>query len=539
MKINNRTLFFGDNLKILREKFPSNDEGYFDLIYLDPPFNSKKDYNILFKEGLQNSPAQVHAFEDSWHWGEESQNVFEELIGVKESQSETSVKIIDLMLGLEKIIGHNDMMAYLTMMTIRLIELRCVLKDTGTIYLHCDPTASHYLKIVMDAIFGEENFKDELIWHYTKMNNTTKGWIQNHDVILFYTKSSDYIFNVQYSEEESALYSRLFKLIDKDNKLRWYKAKSIKQQLLDSYISSAKKRIGRDLVDDDVIIDFENKGKKKFDNVWYIPIIKGNSKEFLGYPTQKPEALLERIIQASSNKGDWILDPFCGCGTTISVAEKYGRNWIGIDVTSLAVNIIKHRLENEQIEKYRTGQLKIIVDGLPCDMHGVHSLAEKDKFEFQYWALDLIGAMPLKSKYNKKGADGGIDGIYTYQDKTEKDVENINKRMIVSVKGGKNISVRDIRDLKGVIEREHVEGGIFLTLYEPTRPMRTEAALSGHFKNTLYNKEYPKLQIITIAELMDGKQPDLPSGVHPITYYKEATKIVKLDSSKQKKLIDE
>ncbi len=513
----NRTIFFGDNLDILREKFP-NVGGYFDLIYLDPPFNSKRKYNVLFEnKNEENNVAQSHAFEDTWNWN---------TIGVEENFNKLiinkeNIKISDLMSGLETVIGKNGTLAYLSMMTSRLIELHRVLKSTGSIYLHCDPTASHYLKIVMDTIFGEENFRDEIIWHYTKMNNTTQGWIQNHDVILFYTKSSDYIFNIQYSEEESALYSRLVKLIDKDNKLRWYKAKTVKQQLLDSYISSTKKRIGRELVDSDIIIDFESKGKKKFDNVWYIPIIKGNSKEFLGYQTQKPEALMKLIIEASSNKNDMILDPFCGCGTTLAVAEKLDRKWVGIDITPLAIDIIKKRLNKHFADRFKLQNIQIKIDGLPKDMNSAITLAEKcgvnGRFDFQYWILGLLNAMPTKnkSKDNKKGKDEGIDGIIFFKE------DNEIKKLIISVKSGKNPSVREIRDLNGVITREKAVGGLFVTLYEPTKDMKKEATISGTYN--FYNKKFQKIQIVMVKDLLENKNPDIPHTQEPV--YKEAVKV--------------
>jgi len=294
MKLENRTLYFGDNLDILREKFP--DESI-DLVYLDPPFFTQTDWT-----------KNRNTFGDKW----------------------------------------KDMNEYINFMSLRLKELHRVLKPTGTIYLHCDWHASHYLKIEMDKIFGYNKFRNEIIWHYTKMNNSTKSWISNSDSVFFYTKSDEYTFNIQYSDEGSALYERFSDLIDEDNKLRWLKVKTMKQQLLNSYVSSAKKRKGKELEDDDVIIDFKNKGKKKYDNVWHIPLLKGNSDEYLGYPTQKPEEILIKIISASSNPGDIVLDPFCGSGTTCVVAKKLGRNYIGIDSSQDAINLAEKRLKNTE-----------------------------------------------------------------------------------------------------------------------------------------------------------------------------------------------
>lgn len=271
-------------------------------------------------------------------------------------------------------------------------------------------------------------------------------------------------------------------------------------------------------------------------NIWTdIPPINSQAKERLGYPTQKPEALLERIIMTSSNEGDYILDPFCGCGTTVSVAQKLNRKWVGIDITALAINLVRHRIYN-QFGK----EVKIYVDGLPKDLQGTTELFNKDPFEFQYWALDLINAMPTrgKSKDTKRGADKGIDGIITFKD-TDKFHKVIYKKIIVSVKGGKNISVRDIRDLKGVVEREKSEGGILVTLHEPTKPMHEEANISGFFRNNFFNKEFPKIQILTVGDLLNGRKPEIPSGVQEVEYFKKASKSNVQKRGKQKRLFGE
>ena len=323
--LQNRTLFFGDNLDILREKFPDKPDadGYFDLIYLDPPFNSNRDYNVLFKEGATDSQAQIKAFEDSWHWGEEAQKTFEELVGVRPSKTKINEQISNLMLALEKLVGHNDVLAYLTMMTIRLIELRRVLKKTGSIYLHCDPTASHYLKIVLDVVFGKQNFQNEIVWHYRRWSAAASRFQKMHDIIFWYTKTDKYLFtkpiqpytNPEWIEDtvRGVVGGKLVRLKDEEGK----------------YIRRQKENVGVLMHD-----------------VWEdINFIAPTAKERLGYPTQKPEALLERVIKASSKEGDWVFDPFCGCGTTVAAAEKLKRNWVGIDITTLAINLIKHRLQ--------------------------------------------------------------------------------------------------------------------------------------------------------------------------------------------------
>jgi len=496
----NRTLYFGDNLEILRKKIP--DES-FDLIYLDPPFNSNRNYNVLFKEGLQDSPAQVQAFEDSWHWTEESKHAFDYLA------TKTTSDISNLMQALEKMIGHNDMLAYLTMMTVRLIELHRVLKKTGSLYLHCDPTASHYLKVVMDAIFDKKNFRNEIVWTYRRWPSKSKLFQTMHDIVFFYVKdaSKDYTFNTIYQPLA-------------DITLKIHKGKKQKATFIEG------KRLSKD--------QEEESAGTPIPDYWYIPAIAGNAKERLGYPTQKPEELLERIIKASSNEGDLILDPFCGCGTTVSVAERLKRNWVGIDITTLAINLIKRRL----YDQFGLGVRQIITDGLPTDLAAAKEMFAKDAFQFEYWALDLINAMPgpSKSKDNMRGADKGIDGIVTFY-KGAMNGKTEYGRTIVQVKGG-TVHRNDIATLKGDIEREKADCGILVTLESPTRPMIQEAIDAGSFEVVFGNKfEFPKIQILTIEELLKGKQPNLPYGLAK-NYHKEAKAIENIDENiSQEKLM--
>lgn len=480
----NRTLYFGDNLEILRKKIP--DES-FDLIYLDPPFNSNRSYNVIFQEGLKDSPAQTKAFEDSWHWTAESKHTFDYLV------TKTNENISNLMLALEKTIGHNDMLAYLIMMAVRLIELHRVLKDTGSLYLHCDPTASHYLKIVLDVIFGKNNFQNEIVWTYRRWPSKSKSFQRMHDIIFFYTKNtkSNYIFNT--------IYQPLSEITVKIHKGRKQKA---------TFING--KRLSRDQEEDSIgtpIADY-----------WYIPAIAGNANERLGYPTQKPEALLDQILKASSKEGDWILDPFCGCGTAVAVAERLNRRWVGIDITALAINLVKHRIRKQFVDK----NVKIFIDGLPKDLSGAKELAKKDPFEFEYWVCDLVNAMPAQSKTeeNMRGADKGIDGIITFSKGTDEKNNYTYGKVIVQVKSGK-VQRSDIATLKGDIEREKADMGLFVTLEEPTQPMKNEAVSTGTFSLNFSKKDFPRIQIITIEELLNGKQPNVPL-LYSMPYYKEA-----------------
>jgi len=494
--LQNRTLFFGDNLEILRDKIP--DES-FDLIYLDPPFNSNRDYNVLFKEGLADSEAQVQAFEDSWHWSEDAQKTFEELVGTRPSKAKINQTISELMLALEKLVGKNDMLAYLTMMTIRLIELKRVLKTTGSLYLHCDPTASHYLKIIMDAIFDKRNFRNEIIWHKNSGGIGRSAYSKRHDTLLYYSKSNDYFYDGkaigELREQKEGTFGGYFGHDEDGRKYREVrKAGKIYKYYMDE--------------------------PRNPEDVWEVPQIPERDKtERLGYPTQKPEALLERVIKASSKQGDWVLDPFCGCGTTVSVSEKLDRQWVGIDITALAINLVKHRLEKQFPEK----PMHIELDGLPKDLTGAKSLFKRDPFEFEYWCLDLVNAMPAqsKSRENMRGADQGIDGIINFV-KDIKNGQQIYGKVLVQVKGG-GVKRSDIATLKGDVEREKADAGLFITLEEPTGPMKSEAISAGSFKVDFAKVEFPRIQILTVKELLTGKKANLPLGAN--IYYKEAKKV--------------
>jgi len=517
------TLYYGDNLDILKKYIP--DESV-DLIYLDPPFNSKADYNILYREPTgEKSSAQITAFEDTWHWTEEAQRVFQEII-------ETApVNVVEMMKALKGFIGMNDMMAYLTMMCIRLIELRRVLKDTGSLYLHCDPTASHYLKILLDAIMGKQYFRNEITWKRSSAHNDPSSRFGRiSDIIFFYTKTKKNTFNRLYTPyTEKYISSEWVKLPSG----RYYKAENMldpqnRMELYDFMGTSARWRTGPDKMlalwnmpqtevpgsHGRIKLGRNGKPTKRcrivfldempgvplqdfWDDISYIP---GGADERLGYPTQKPEALLERIIEASSNDGDIVLDPFCGCGTAVSAAQKLRRKWVGIDVTHLSINLIKGRL------KYAFGiepgrDYKVV--GEPQDLNGSRQLATQNRYQFQWWALSLIDARPYGDR--KKGADTGIDGFIYFSDE-----KNEYKKAIVQVKSG-SISVKDIRDLGHVIDREKAEIGIFLTLDNPTRNMTTEAIGKGSYRSATWNQDFPRIQILTIGELLAGKKPRIPA----------------------------
>lgn len=469
MKTN--ALYYGDNLHILRnhEYFPDN---CVDLIYLDPPFKSNADYNVLFKEPSgEPSQAQIIAFEDTWHWCTESEKSLLEII----DSPLASPKVKDLMNLLIGFLGKNDMMAYLVMMCIRLIELRRVLKDTGSIYLHCDPTASHYLKLIIDAIFGFKYFRNEIIWHYRRWTAPAKKFQRLHDVILFYSKTDDYIFNqVLIPYTDGSVERKLGGVL--------HRFKAGEEPLL---------------VSDHNI---QSEGVSAND-VFQIPFIAPSAKERLGYPTQKPEALLDRIISASSNKDGVVLDPFCGCGTALVVAQRLKRKWIGIDITHLAIGIMKWRLSQAFHD------LSYSIIGEPEDLAGATELANENKYQFQWWAVAKIGGQPYGEK--KKGADTGIDGFKYFTDESNK-----VKKAIISVKGG-TTGAKDVRDLAGVIKRENAPIGIFITLEDPTTPMKKEAASHGLYRSPI-DTTHEKIQILCVKDIFKGKMPNLPPSLPPI-----------------------
>jgi adenine specific DNA methylase Mod len=512
------TLYYGDNLKILREYIP---DGSIDLIYLDPPFNSNATYNVLFKEPSgQASQAQISAFGDTWHWGLESERALQEIA----ASPIAPAAVKEFMSVLPKLVGkRTDMAAYLTMMCIRLIELRRVLKDTGSLYLHCDPTASHYLKLLLDTIFGAENFRNEIVWKRQSAHSDSRGYGSVHDTLLFYVKTDKYIWNKSFQGYDEGYTDQYYRYVD-DNGRRFmsdnlsaaglqgggydYEWKGIRRvwrvpiQTMESLEKEGRIFYTKNGIPRRKRYLDEAKGMPAQDTWNDLESLRSWHTERLGYQTQKPEALLERIIKASSNEGDIVLDPFCGCGTAIVVAEKLKRRWIGIDITHLAIGLMKWRLKNIA----PMPSFKVV--GEPEDLTGAMELARQDKYQFQWWAVHKIGGQPYGDK--KKGADTGIDGYLYYMDEKDK-----IKKAIISVKGG-GVSVAMMRDLGHVIEREKADIGVFITLEKPTRPMLEEAAMKGLYHSPL-GKDYPRLQILTIEEILSSKTPEIPPWIAPIT----------------------
>ena len=575
-------LYYGDNLEILRnrEYFP---EACVDLIYLDPPFNSNRNFNVLFKsESGADSQAQITAFEDTWHWGEMAEDTYRDLIVNAPEKVSTAIE------ALLNLIDRNQMMAYLVMMTARLVELRRVLKPTGSLYLHCDPTASHYLKIVLDAIFGVENFRNEVVWKRTSAHDlSSKQWSAIHDIVLMYSRSSDWCWNVNYmayDEEyvrtsfrykdergnysadaitggkaggaeayqpwrgrepssgrawalpgyrrlpdwlkpdlppehewiELGIHSKLDRL-DALGMIHW-PAKENGQPRLKRYLADARGQIAGDLWTD-------------------VKPIASHAKERLGYPTQKPEALLERIIRASSNAGDVVLDPFCGCGTAIAAAHKLGRKWIGIDITHLSIALQKYRL-GDMFELASGVDYEVI--GEPTTEAGARELAtdsaNEGRYQFEWWALSLVGAKPVGgqagSRIGKKGADKGIDGIINFFEQDAKGKPKARK-VIVQVKSGK-VGSPIINELIGAVKQEKAAIGLLITLEPPTQPMLKAALAAGYYESPFWQKPYRKLQILTIGDLLGGASVDMPS---PHGTFKQAQRVKSGDGKAQKDLM--
>jgi site-specific DNA-methyltransferase (adenine-specific) len=540
------TLYFGDNLNILREHI--KDESV-DLIYLDPPFNSKRAYNLLFKTPKGHvSDAQITAFEDTWHWGDQAEREFAELL----HQSNTS--IAETMQALRHFLGENDVMAYLTMMANRLVELRRVLKPSGSLYLHCDPTTSHYLKILLDTVFGPHNFRNEIIWK--RRTGSSSAVHQSNkfgvctDSIFFYTKTEKAVLHTQYNFDADGYQDyidKFFKYVDEEGRryhladlsnpaprpnliyeYKGYKPPkngwAISREKMEQWDKEGRLYFPKDKngrIRRKRFLD-ELKGKP-VQSLWDdIEPIGAQAAERLGYPTQKPLALLERIINASSNPGDLVLDPFCGCGTAVHAAQKLGRDWIGIDITHLAISLIEKRL------KSAFPGITFEVFGTPKDFDGAKDLAERNKYEFQWWACALVNAQPYKGK--KKGADTGIYGIIYFQDD-----KGEAKKIIVSVKGGESVTRTMIADLKNTVEREKAQMGLFVTLAPPTKPMIVEATSAGFYESPAHGA-FPKIQILSIEGLLSGKEtplyPDLSRG--GLTFKKAKTET---ENTKQSDLL--
>jgi site-specific DNA-methyltransferase (adenine-specific) len=512
-------LYFGDNLTILREYIA--DESV-DLVYLDPPFNSQAHYNVLFKSPLSDAvSAQAEAFRDTWSWGVEAESAHFEIM-------QTGGGVARFVDALRTALGDSDMMAYLVMMAVRLQALKHKLKPSGSLFLHCDPTASHYLKILLDGIMGPDGFRNEIIWQRsTAKGHTTRRLSTNHDVILFYAgKDATWNQNAVYLPYDL---NNLPEKIDKkytqsdpdgrryqlDNLLnpnknrpnleyefkgvtrvwRWTRERMMKADKEGRIVQTAPGRVPR------FKRYLDEQPGMPLTDVWNdIGPLNSQARERLGYPTQKPLSLLKRIVLAASNEGDVVLDPFCGCGTTVEAAASTNRHWLGIDVAIHAIKVIEARMAERLAIK------NIQIEGIPRDFESAARLAERDKYQFQWWANYLFNPHALREQ--KKGPDQGIDGEMFFPNGPGRPWG----RMLTSVKGGANIGPSMVRDFRGVLERESAEMGLFICLGQPTAAMVREAAAAG-FAQTVHGK-IPRLQIVSIQEYFDGKRPVTPPTAH-------------------------
>ena len=548
-------LYYGDNLPLLRDYLP--DESV-DLIYLDPPFNTAADYDLRFQDGSgADSAAPIRAFSDTWHWTAETEQTFErEIIG--NPRAPAAVK--ELLSDLRRWLGRSDLLAYLGMMTPRLVELRRVLKPTGSLYLHCDPTASPYLRLLLDGVFGRENFRSEIVWRRTNVhNNTTTQYGPIHDTLLFYTKSRQFTFHPGSRPYTRGYIESRFTHQDERGRYQhnyltgpgrsggasgqpwqgfdptprnrhWAIPRSLRPYLPnDGAGMNSQEQLDALLAQDLIVFPARAGGQPMYkqyvgggvayQDIWaYQPNTQGvlydspegidedvkyleSESERRGYPTQKPLGLLERIITTSSNPGDVVLDPFCGGGTTVAAAQQLGRQWVGMDITHLAIALLKSRLQ----EDFGLAALTdYAVVGEPRDADGARALWEQDPFQFQYWAVSLLAAQP-QDNARRRGADSGLDGLLYFIDAPRRAV----RKIVVQVKGGR-VSVAQIRELAGVMEREKAAMGLFITLAEPTRPMQQEAAAAGFYHSELWRRDFPKIQIRTITQLLAGHDFALP-----------------------------
>jgi DNA modification methylase len=521
-------LYYGDNLDVLRRYI--KDESV-DLIYLDPPFNSNATYNVLFAEqDGSRTAAQIKAFEDTWRWDQGAVHAYGEALAQGQ-------QLHDTMTAFAALVGRSNMLAYLSMMSIRLVDLRRVMKPTASIYLHCDPTASHYLKVLMDAVFGAENFRNEITWKRTHSHGGAHRFGPVHDTLLFYSRSDQYVWRPQHVPYSDDYLESKFRFADADGRRyretiltgsgtrngssgqpwrgvnpttagrHWAIPGYVRHLLGEGQLATAQDALDR--LDAIGRVKWPAKGgvpvfKQYLDDlpgsslqdVWIdIFPLDSQARERLGYPTQKPVALLERIVEASSEPGDVVLDPFCGCGTSIDAAQRLGRSWIGIDITHIAINLIKSRLH----DTYGDGILSTYtVVGEPADLESAEQLAAEDPWQFQAWALDLVNARVAGS--DKKGGDKGIDGRLIFAEDDKGGFGSV----ILSVKAG-SLAPTFVDALLGVVESNGASIGAMISMHKPTPGMYQRAAKAGLFESKHWGK-FPKIQLLTVEGLLKGSE---------------------------------
>ncbi len=521
------SLYYGDNLEVMRKYL--RDESV-DLCYMDPPFNSNRSYNQIYsKPGGSHDAAQAQAFIDTWEWDTRAMAGFKEIL--ENAHGRFSKQLVDLSRGLHRVLGEDSLFAYLVGMSLRLVEIHRVLKVTGSFYLHCDPTASHYLKLILDTIFGSERFLNELVWRRSSAKNDPKRYGRCHDTLLFYSKSDVFTWNQEYTPFLDYSVEKNYTAADPDG--RRYRLSDLtankpggdtdyefhgKRPYKGRHWAFSREKMEEMLAQGRIV--FRRTGmpvyKRYLDempgvpvsDVWIdIPMIASASPERLGYPTQKPLGLLERIIVASSNAGDVVFDPCCGCGTTIAAADLKRRKWSGIDITYQSIALVLKRLEDQSGARWSEVEQSIAMTGIPRDIASAVSLAHKKddrvRKEFEKWAV--LTYTSNRGKINeKKGADAGIDGrVYFMTGRTE------SATMIFQVKSG-IVHRDDIAKLRGDMEKDGAALATLITLTEPTDPMFRDARAAGLYHHELMDRDYDKIQIVTIHEILDGKRLDIP-----------------------------
>jgi DNA modification methylase len=529
MAMTDNRLFYGDNLEVLKQHVQSESV---DLVYLDPPFNSNRSYNVIFSrhQVIENADsAQIQAFDDTWRWTPVTDEQYTRYVTTGELPS----RVADALVAMRTLLGENDALAYLVNMAPRLVELHRVLKSTGSLYLHCDPTMSHYLKVMLDAIFGAENFRNEIIWQRTGSKGLSSRRLpNNHDVILAYQMSAKATWKTEavftpYDElnldaKTAAKYSlsdsdgRLYELKDITNPnpdrpnltyefmgitkvWRWTKDRMQEAFEAGLIVQTAPGNVPR------IKTYLDERKGKPFSDVWSdIAPLNSQAAERLGYPTQKPLALLDRIITLSTNPGDICLDPFAGCGTTIDSAQRLNRRWVGMDITYIAIDLIEKRLRHTYGDSI-TDTYDIL--GIPKDKAAALALFSHSPFDFERWAVSMINAQPNV----KQVGDKGIDGVARFP----VDGKGGIGRVLVSVKGGKQINPAMVRDLGGTVSTQKGEMGVLILLTQPTRGMTDEMNHAGTYTHPASKEVFPKIQIITVDELLKGKKPKMPPTILP------------------------
>ena len=480
----NRTLVRGDNLEEMRQ-FPDE---CIDLIATDPPFNSKRNYFVPYRDEHGQEPdTLVKAFTDTWTWGESAEEAYNHLL------VEVGGQVGDTIEGLRRFLNETPMMAYLVMMAVRLVEMHRILNSTGSLYLHCDSSASHYLKIVLDAVFGNLHFQNEIVWNKNRFSrNSKRRFPRMNDIILFYSKADENTFNIQHVERKKSIVEEKGWDTVVDNgvrKLLIYEKEKVEEAELD-------------LDRYEMIVEVGEDSAPALGQVWSdINPLNSQSKERTTYPTQKPIELYKRIVAASSDTGNIVLDPFCGCGTTLMAAEELKRKWIGIDLTYLATGAVKLQIE----KLFPQLRNEIIIAGTPENEEQALELARDTPFGFEDWCITHI----LKFKPNaRRVADGGIDGTFRFPIGRERGKQAYGKA-VAQVKGG-SYTLSHIRDFRTAMQNEDADLGVFVVTRPPTQGMRTEARRAGTYNHPSYEFSAPRLQIYEIKDHFRGIPPKLP-----------------------------